>query len=407
MRIPKKPFPTYKWRWAVYTPTESLNSPPVYLGILRVLRANEFGKFSSEKVNDGLRLVQQETDSSVNLVRSADRNIFRNSGQYWRGLGMLDEGKKGEIVLSDFGRELADGNISQVEFATTVLTTLELPNRRIESDIAEWDLVGLRFRPFEIILRVICDLQAQFGIRESYISVEELIGIIIPLAGDNGLPDEYVEAISLYRQNKLDLSHWPNCAPEANDKRMAREYMLFLEYYGLCSKVVDDVNLKERYALSSISVNEIIDLFSMEIRETELILIEKIIRRSEIPTNIERKRVAREVLERPNQSMFRKLILEAYGSTCLITGVRMETVLEAAHIRPVKYQGLDHIVNGFCMRADIHTLYDSNHLRIHANGDLILSDEARQKENYSHVPTQIALPSFVDLAQIDWRFKYY
>ena len=94
MRIPKKPFPTYKWRWAVYTPTESLNSPPVYLGILRVLRANEFGKFSSEKVNDGLRLVQQETDSSVNLVRSADRNIFRNSGQYWRGLGMLDEGKR-------------------------------------------------------------------------------------------------------------------------------------------------------------------------------------------------------------------------------------------------------------------------------------------------------------------------
>ena len=103
MRIPKKPFANYKWRWAVYTPTESLNDPPVFLGILRVLRQNEFLKFSSPEVNSGLSIVQEETESTVNLVRSTDRNIFRNSGQYWKGLGMFEEAKRGQIVHSVHG----------------------------------------------------------------------------------------------------------------------------------------------------------------------------------------------------------------------------------------------------------------------------------------------------------------
>ena len=106
MRIPTKPFANYKWRWAVYTPTESLNDPPVFLGILRVLRLNEFLKFSSPEVNNGLSIVQTETESTVNLVRSTDRNIFRNSGQYWKGLGMLDEGKRGQIILSNLVESL-------------------------------------------------------------------------------------------------------------------------------------------------------------------------------------------------------------------------------------------------------------------------------------------------------------
>ena len=109
MRVPTKPFPNYKWRWAVYTPTESLNEPPIFLGILRVLRANEGNRFSSEGVNIGLRTVQRETESNVNLVRSRRRNIFRNSGQYWKALGLLNQEGGGMIRLSPFGRKLADG----------------------------------------------------------------------------------------------------------------------------------------------------------------------------------------------------------------------------------------------------------------------------------------------------------
>lgn len=407
MRIPRKLFPNYKWRWAVYTPTESLNDPPIYLGILRVLRANEFERFSSDSVNEALQIVQRETESSVNLVRSSERNIFRNSGQYWRGLGMLEDAPRGQIVLSNFGRQLADGEITQVEFASTIIKTFELPNRRIESNTTDWDRAGIRIKPFEIILNIISTLQVRLGNQEGYISVEELIRIIIPLAGDRGSIDEYIEAITLFRQNRLDLSTWPDCAPEANDKRMAREFMLFLSNYGFCKSISLGNNLSEKYFLGSISIEEIEELYSIQTEETELDRIERIIKSSQIPANIERKKVVREVLERPNQNAFRRMILEAYQSTCLITGVKIETVLEAAHIKPVKYRGSDELINGICMRADVHTLFDSNNLKIKPNGELILSDIARRRENYAFIPERINLPHFVDTNQLDWRLKYY
>ena len=137
---PVKPFPSYKWRWAVLTPTESLNEPPVFLGVLRVF--NKFQNYapSSIEIMSGLAVVQAETNSSVDLVRTQDRNLIRNSGQYWKALGLLEEAH-GRVLVSPFGQLLAEGKITQVEFATTVVKTLELPNRKIISDTTEWDAV--------------------------------------------------------------------------------------------------------------------------------------------------------------------------------------------------------------------------------------------------------------------------
>ena len=407
MRIPKKPFANYKWRWAVYTPTETLNDPPIFLGILRVLRANESKKFSSDDVNAGLQIVQKETESTVDLVRSKERNIFRNSGQYWRGLGLLSDRKRGQINLSPFGRKLADGLITQVEFATTIIKTFELPNKRVESNYKEWEQAKIKLKPFETILNIISELKKNFGDSFGYIAPEELIKIVIPLAGNNGIIDEYIKSIIAFRNKELDLTGWPNCAPNSNDKRMAREFLLFLSNYGFCNTISTGTNMQEKYFLSSISIEEVDELYSIDIQETELERIERIIQNSQIPANIERKRVAREVLERPNQHIFRKSILEAYKSKCLITGVNMETVLEAAHIKPVKHNGSDQIFNGICMRADIHTLFDSNHLKIHPSGNIILSEDANRKENYISLPRTINIPQFVDKEQLDWRFKYY
>ena len=133
IKPPRKPFPNYKWRWAVLTPTESLNEPPIFLGVLRVF--NKFQNYapSSKEIMNGLGIVQQETNSSVDLVRTQERNLIRNSGQYWKALGLLDEAH-GKVLVSPFGQLLAEGKITQVEFATTVVKTLELPNRKIIDD---------------------------------------------------------------------------------------------------------------------------------------------------------------------------------------------------------------------------------------------------------------------------------
>jgi predicted restriction endonuclease len=130
------------------------------------------------------------------------------------------------------------------------------------------------------------------------------------------------------------------------------------------------------------------------------------IRETHIPANVERKRVSRNMLERPYQNIFRKNILTAFNSTCLITGVSIENVLEAAHIKDVRYSGSDKIENGLCLRSDIHQLFDSKHLRLLSNGEIILSELASAKNNYVSLPSKVKIPPFINKDFLDWRVKY-
>lgn len=407
IKPPKKPFPSYKWRWAVLTPTESLNEPPVFLGVLRVF--NKFQNYapSSKEIMDGLAVVQEETNSNVDLVRTQDRNLIRNSGQYWKALGLLDEAH-GKVLVSPFGQLLAEGKITQVEFATTVVKTLELPNRKIIKDTSKWDATGLKIKPLELILDTLALISEKFGSYEAYITPFELLRIVIPLAGAKAPLKDFANAIIQHRQGKIDILTWPDCGTSSNDKRMAREFLIFLSNYGFCKREsVAKGNANERYQLSSISKDEVAELHNLTIVQSELEKVVKQIRITQIPANVERKRVSREVLERPYQNIFRKNILNVFGSSCIVTGVSIENVLEAAHIKPVEYKGDDSHNNGLCLRSDIHQLFDSNNLRILPSGELVLSEAASTKNNYAKLPRQIEIPNFVDKKFLDWRLKYY
>lgn len=105
--IPKKPFSTYKWRWLSVAPTESLLEPPVLLGVLRVLSRHEGDAPSLSEIAEELRIVQQETRTAVDLVRTPERNLIRNSGQYWKGTGLLRP-ERGAIHLTPLGNHIAE-----------------------------------------------------------------------------------------------------------------------------------------------------------------------------------------------------------------------------------------------------------------------------------------------------------
>lgn len=406
IKPPKKPFPDYKWRWATFQPTESLNQPPVFLGVLRVF--NEFQNYppSSNEVMNALAVVQEETNSNVDLVRTQERNLVRNSGQYWKALGLLEE-SHGQIVVSPFGQSLATGKITQVEFATTVVKTLELPNRRILGDTTEWDKAELKIKPLELILDILVKLSENHGLQESFLTPFELVKIIIPLAGAKSPLEDFSDALFQFRNNQLDISNWADCAPKSNDKRMAREFLLFLSNYGFCKMLqTGRGNENEKYFLSNISKQEIIELKKLKIPQYQLDKTVRKIRETHIPANVERKRVSREVLERPYQNTFRRNILAAFNSTCLITKVNIENVLEAAHIVDVKYKGSDKVENGLCLRSDIHQLFDSKHLRILPNGEIVLSELASTKNNYENLPRKVKIPDFVNKEFLNWRVKY-
>lgn len=63
---------------------------------------------------------------------------------------------------------------------------------------------------------------------------------------------------------------------------------------------------------------------------------------------------------RPQQAAFKLALVRLYGARCLVSGNRVEAVIEAAHIVPFA-EGVEFrndIGNGLLLRADIHTLFD-------------------------------------------------
>ena len=73
---------------------------------------------------------------------------------------------------------------------------------------------------------------------------------------------------------------------------------------------------------------------------------------------------ARLTTPRVGQSAFKALVLGAYQRHCAITGSRIEPVLEAAHIRPVKDGGIHRVDNGMLLRSDVHKLFDDGYLGV-------------------------------------------
>ena len=104
--IPTKPFPDFKWKWASLQCTERLNDPVVLLGVLFRMRKlellNRDLKYSSQEfAQEMLDLSNDLSDSiKVNLGgRVGERNIIRNSSQYWRAVGLIPNDRSGKIQL--------------------------------------------------------------------------------------------------------------------------------------------------------------------------------------------------------------------------------------------------------------------------------------------------------------------
>lgn len=402
IKPPVKPFPNYKWRWASFQPTEGLNSPSVYFGVLRVYAAHDGESPSSPSVIADLARVQHETDTQIDLARTDERNLKRNAGQYWTALGLL-EAKSG-LHVTEFGQAVASGKITPSTFAATIVNSLTLPNSRIENNTDEWNNAGLSIKPLRLILEIIEDLSAVHGPESARMTPFELIHIVIPLAGARSQIREYTDAIMQYRQGRLSLDGWPNCTPKDNDERMAKEFLLFLANYGFCEvRSASHGDMKEYYLPAAIATTQaLINLPATG----DLFTIAEQVQTTDVLADIERQRVQVSVIARSQQSRFRKDILEASGGRCVVTGVRLRDVLEAAHIKPVNAQGNDHVSNGFCMRTDIHTLFDTGHLRIEPTGNIHLSDAARREAVYAALPKQIVIPEYVHGNYVDWRWRY-
>ena len=404
--IPILPFPDFKWKWASLAPTEGINDPVVLLGILfRMRKLEPLGvSYSSEEFARELRELHNDIKDSIGIDlagRTGERNLIRNSGQYWRALGLIGNTRR-SISLTDFGRRVADREISQTEFAAITIQSFNLPNVQIQSpeECALWLNNGLNIFPLRLLLSILRELHNR---GQGFISTEELIKIIIPLSACGAEVEDYVNFILWFRAGQISLEAWPDCVPDANDSRIAREYLLFLSHYGYVIRQEQTKREDEQYFYNHDLDSEISAILLQPPQGESLIqAVDSIVN---VASDIERKRVDMQRTSRPNQARFRKEVLDAYGR-CIITNVTMPEVLEAAHIKPYKYNGEDTVANGFPMRMDIHLLFDAGHLRISEEGAVELSTRARMDYGAS-VPPRIHLPDFTSREFLRWRWDNY
>ncbi|QVK24138.1 hypothetical protein KHX94_05990 [Shewanella dokdonensis] len=230
----QKPFETYKWRWGALTPTENINIPEVYYGCLKVLYENQGKSPSDPEIHEGLMKIQNELSHVriPNLVRTKKRNIFRNSGQYWKITGLL-KSTKGGIKLSEFGNAYASGKITRDEFSSYVIKSVEFPNKDIDkqSVYSDWEKHTLKIKPLEIILETIYLLYCNKK-EHGYITTEELVNVLIPMSGNKFVPEDISTGIITYRKHPEKFSKSWKALDKDNDHRIAREFLLFLHNYG-------------------------------------------------------------------------------------------------------------------------------------------------------------------------------
>lgn len=408
--IPTKPFPEFKWKWACLQCTEGLNDPVILLGVLfRMRKLEPLGlKYSSDEFAKELIDLSNDVKDSVGVNlegRTGERNLIRNSGQYWRAVGLIPPASKsGKIELTEFGRKVADHDISQTEFAAITVQTFKLPNSKIqnENECQLWLKHGIILHPLRLILEIEMKLH-ELG--QGFITTEELIKIIIPLSGCKAELQDYINFILWYRSGEISLIGWPDCCPKANDMRIAREFLLFLYNYGYINHTAGKQRMEEQYSINDVIIGEIAEIIKEKPKDESLLKALDQIRESEVISEVERKRVQTSRVARPNQANFRRQVLKVC-QRCIITNVTMPEVLEAAHIKPFKYNGEDTVANGFAMRTDIHTLFDTGHLRISDEGVVELSSRARMDYGAS-IPPKIVIPDFTNKEFLRWRWDNY
>jgi hypothetical protein len=316
----------------------------------------------------------------------------------------------GVLELTDYGRRVANGAIAASEFVAATILGYTLPNPRTDDNAGDWTAAGLEIRPLRLILQIYRGLLDR-GLSQAFMTRGELCDIVIPLAGIAASVDTHVDAIIESRNGILDprSQGWPDCTPEANDRRSAAEFLRFLSFHDYLDRqsaphgqnADADVYAIRQSSLPAISLllNESIVVGGPEEMIGEL-------RSGAGGTQAERVRRMVEQLVRPGQARFRKRILRAFANRCLITGETLSAVLEAAQNRHVKYQGSDAVNNGLCLRVDIHALFDAEHLKLSASGDLGTSEALRVSPTYLTLPARVTIPHFVDRAALDWRETY-
>lgn len=119
---------------------------------------------------------------------------------------------------------------------------------------------------------------------------------------------------------------------------------------------------------------------------------------------------------RLGQGAFRKLVLDAYGRRCAVSGEHTVPVLQASHIKPFADVEQHEIMNGLALRSDIHILFDQGYVTVTPDYKFLVSprlhedfDNGQVYYEYASRQTRILLPDQADKRpnpeHLEWHLR--
>lgn len=416
--VPVLPFKDYKWFFATKAPTEALGDPAVLLGLVSRLNKIADGKvrYSGEEFARVMRDLDRDIKTTVDLSRRVhDRNLMRNSGQYWKTFGLIPAtpDHSGIIKLTDLAKSIANGDVSQVDFAASMIISMKLPNtvNYTAEQVRSWEDHDLSIHPFKVILQIVRDLNER---EQGWLTNNELYYVVVPMAGDKQKHERIAEYVLKYRSNPHIADNWPYSTQRSNDIRFTGEYLRFLSNFGYLQKEEDRSNkIHDRDSCRYLYVKDIDyqiqELLNGTWSENSADLL-KMIRKSDISSSVTLSSTMRRN-SRPRQQQFRHDLLEAVPR-CPITGVTIPEVLQAAHIKPHAFGGPEQMDNGLPLRADIHCLFDAGLLSLEPIGGarwchIELRSDQVKNDYHELIGKAFELPEITNMEYVRWRYENY
>jgi hypothetical protein len=252
-------YPEYRWYWASSQPVLEFNRLDIICGVTKII-----GEIGGKAVyNEDFKSKLTDLENRLNLTpkqlsKSAtdnSKNVIASAREYWQGTGLINTDNSltvlGTLVSNE---EISEEQLS-IEFIQNIkLPNTNLPNRYTPEVVLKWEEFDLQITPLKLIIDILIELFYRFDNgTESYLSVDELVNIVIPISADtpNDI-NKYCNAIIDNRNEVLDISTWPKYSSGGNeDKRLPKEFLVALNYWGFLEQV--EIKGKEdvRYYLTN------------------------------------------------------------------------------------------------------------------------------------------------------------
>jgi putative restriction endonuclease len=135
--------------------------------------------------------------------------------------------------------------------------------------------------------------------------------------------------------------------------------------FGRAIRLIKD---DEYQAIISFGLSKVDDILSQESQEGPEEAIDFDVQRP----------IIQQIIERPfREAAFSRVVKVEYGLTCAMTGISItndqgSSEVEAAHIKPVRFNGPDSVRNGIALCRTFHWMFDYGLVSVADNGDILL-----------------------------------